>query len=59
MRLAGLSSRPVAPHEGMVFTPNPAGEAVRGGWLPDLSRVVRSVGGLAATVGSAVRRRLG
>ncbi|WP_406046308.1 SDR family NAD(P)-dependent oxidoreductase [Micromonospora sp. NBC_00898] len=30
-----------------------------GGWLPKLSQVVRSVGGMGATVGSAVRRRLG
>ena len=58
MRLAGLSNQPVAPHDGIVFTPNPAGEAVRGGWLPDLSRVVRSVGGATSTVGSAVLRRL-
>jgi short-subunit dehydrogenase len=59
MRRAGLCDRPVAPHDGIVFTPNPAGESVRGGWLPDLSQVVRSVGGMGATVGSAVRRRLG
>lgn len=58
MRLAGLSNQPVAPHDGIVFTPNPAGEAVRGGWLPDLSRVVRSVGGATSTVGSAVLRRV-
>ena len=58
MRLAGLSNQPVAPHDGILFTPNPAGEAVRGDWLPDLSRVVRSVGGATSTVGSAVLRRL-
>ncbi|WP_405093461.1 SDR family NAD(P)-dependent oxidoreductase [Micromonospora sp. NBC_01392] len=58
MRLGGLTGRPVPPTEGVVFTPNPAGEAVRGGWLPDLSRVVRTVGGATAMVGSAVRRRL-
>ncbi|GHJ15601.1 MULTISPECIES: SDR family NAD(P)-dependent oxidoreductase [unclassified Micromonospora] len=58
MRLGGLTGRPVPPTEGAVFTPNPAGEAVRGGWLPDLSRVVRTVGGATAMVGSAVRRRL-
>ncbi|PWU53003.1 short-chain dehydrogenase [Micromonospora globispora] len=58
MRVAGLSNQPVAPHDGIAFTPNPAGEAVRGGWLPDLSRVVRSVGGATSTVGSAVLRRL-
>lgn len=57
--LRGLSNRPVAPHEGIIFTPKPAGESVRGGWLPELSQVVRSVGGMGATVGSAVRRWLG
>nr|WP_258545497.1 hypothetical protein [Micromonospora provocatoris] len=30
----------------------------RGGWVPDVSQVVRAVGGRAATVASAVRRRL-
>ncbi|MEW2443244.1 SDR family NAD(P)-dependent oxidoreductase [Micromonospora marina] len=57
-RLAGLARTPIGPHEGTVFTPNPAGEAVRGGWLPDPAQVVRAVGGRAATVASAVRRRL-
>ncbi|WP_089155641.1 SDR family NAD(P)-dependent oxidoreductase [Micromonospora sp. NBS 11-29] len=54
MRLAGLTNRPVDAHEGIVFAPNPAGEAVRGGWLPDVSRMVRSVAGAT----TAVRRRL-
>ncbi|MFI7577226.1 SDR family NAD(P)-dependent oxidoreductase [Micromonospora sp. NPDC049497] len=58
MRLAGLSNRPVEPHEGAVFTPNPAGESVRGGWRPDLAQVVRGVGALPATIGGVVRRRL-
>ncbi|GAA4566824.1 SDR family oxidoreductase [Micromonospora coerulea] len=58
MRLAGVTDRPVAPYDGIVFAPNPAGEAVRGGWLPELSQVVRAVGGAGATVGSALRRRL-
>ncbi|WP_433318123.1 SDR family NAD(P)-dependent oxidoreductase [Micromonospora chersina] len=58
MRLAGLTDRPVAPHPGIVFAPNPAGEAVRGGWLPEVSRVVRSVGGVTAAAGSALLRRL-
>ncbi|MFI7210113.1 SDR family NAD(P)-dependent oxidoreductase [Micromonospora maritima] len=58
MRLGGLTGRPVPPTDGVVFAPNPAGEAVRGGWLPDVSRVVRSVGDATAAVGSAVRRRL-
>lgn len=58
MRTLGLSRRPVGPHEGILFTPNPAGEAVRGGWLPDLSRTVRTLRGATATVGSAVLRRL-
>ncbi|SBT37781.1 Short-chain dehydrogenase [Micromonospora auratinigra] len=58
MRLGGLTLRPVAPHDGVVFTPNPAGEAVRGGWLPDVSGMVRSLAGAGGTVGSAVLRRL-
>ncbi|MEH0937040.1 SDR family NAD(P)-dependent oxidoreductase [Micromonospora psammae] len=58
MRLGGLTDRPVAPHDGVVFRPNPAGEAVRGGWLPDLPRLARAVGGQAASVGGAVLRRL-
>lgn len=58
MRLAGLSRQPVAPHHGVLFTPDPAGEAVRGGWLPDLPQVVRAVGGATAAAGSAVLRRL-
>ncbi|MEU2611979.1 SDR family NAD(P)-dependent oxidoreductase [Micromonospora sp. NPDC007271] len=58
MRLAGLSNRPVAPHGGTVFAPNPDGEAVRGGWLPDLPQVVRALSGATATAGSAMLRRL-
>ncbi|MFG1740054.1 SDR family NAD(P)-dependent oxidoreductase [Micromonospora chalcea] len=58
MRLAGLTRQPVAAHRGIVFTPNPAGEAVRGGWVPDVSQLVRAAGGRAAGVASAVRRRL-
>ncbi|SCF29616.1 SDR family NAD(P)-dependent oxidoreductase [Micromonospora mirobrigensis] len=59
MRLAGLSHRPVEPHDGVVFTPNPAGEAVSGGWLPDLSGLARSVGGFAASRGGRAARSLG
>ena len=32
MRLAGLSRRPVEPHDGNLFTPSPAGDAVHGDW---------------------------
>ncbi|MBO4206795.1 SDR family NAD(P)-dependent oxidoreductase [Micromonospora echinofusca] len=32
MRRAGLDRRTVSAHDGTVFRPNPAGEAVRGGW---------------------------
>ncbi|MET7968212.1 SDR family NAD(P)-dependent oxidoreductase [Micromonospora sp. NPDC005305] len=35
-----------------------AGEAVRGGWLPDVSRAVRSAGGVTAAAGLALLRRL-
>ncbi|MCG5470376.1 SDR family NAD(P)-dependent oxidoreductase [Micromonospora sp. LAH09] len=56
MRLAGLSGRPVAPNDGSVFAPNPAGESVRGGHLPDLRQLVT---GSAGAVGAALRRRFG
>ncbi|TDC85181.1 SDR family NAD(P)-dependent oxidoreductase [Micromonospora sp. KC606] len=58
MRLCGLTDRPVAPTEGVVFRPHPADEAVRGGWLPDLPGLVRSIGGTAASAGAAARRGL-
>ncbi|MGW2621421.1 SDR family NAD(P)-dependent oxidoreductase [Micromonospora taraxaci] len=56
MRAAGLSGRSVAAHDGSVFTPNPAGEAVRGGHLPDLRQLARHVPG---PVGAVLRRRFG
>ncbi|MBQ1014481.1 SDR family NAD(P)-dependent oxidoreductase [Micromonospora sp. M51] len=56
MRAAGLSGRPVAAHDGSVFAPNPAGEAVHGGHLPDLRQLVF---GPVGAVGAALRRRLG
>ncbi|WP_285794129.1 SDR family NAD(P)-dependent oxidoreductase [Micromonospora sp. NBRC 107095] len=56
MRAAGLSGRPVAAHDGSVFAPNPAGEAVSGGHLPDLRQLVF---GPVGAVGAALRRRLG
>ncbi|MGQ5264299.1 SDR family NAD(P)-dependent oxidoreductase [Micromonospora sp. ZYX-F-536] len=56
MRLAGLSGQSVAAHDGTVFAPNPAGEAVRGGYLPDLRQLARSLPGPA---GAVLRRRLG
>ncbi|MFI5927530.1 SDR family NAD(P)-dependent oxidoreductase [Micromonospora sp. NPDC051543] len=67
MRLAGLSGRPVAAHDGSVFAPNPAGEAVRGGHLPDLRQLTRAVSGPAAqlrgtaagAIAAALRRRSG
>ncbi|MDG4801809.1 SDR family NAD(P)-dependent oxidoreductase [Micromonospora sp. WMMD980] len=55
MRLGGLTNRPTQPNPGVVFTPNPAGEAARGGWLPDLVGLARSIGGSA---GSTVRHGL-
>lgn len=56
MRAAGLSGRSVAAHDGSVFTPNPTGEAVRGGHLPDLRQLARHVPG---PVGAVLRRRFG
>ncbi|MEU2664285.1 SDR family NAD(P)-dependent oxidoreductase [Micromonospora sp. NPDC007220] len=58
MRLLGLTDRPVAPHDGTVFAPDPAAASVRGGWLPDLQRVARAIGELPGPVVAAVRRRL-
>ncbi|MEU8420679.1 SDR family NAD(P)-dependent oxidoreductase [Micromonospora sp. NPDC048835] len=54
MRAAGLSGRSVAAHDGSVFTANPVGEAVRGGHLPDLRKLVL---GPVGAVGAALRRR--
>ncbi|MEU1586657.1 hypothetical protein [Micromonospora sp. NPDC005710] len=56
MRSAGLSGRSVAAHDGSAFAPNPSGEAVRGGHLPDLRELVSRP--LDAVVG-ALRRRFG
>ncbi|MFG2046885.1 SDR family NAD(P)-dependent oxidoreductase [Micromonospora sp. NPDC048935] len=56
MRALGLGGRPVAAHDGSVFAPNPVGEAVRGGHLPDLRSLLF---GPVGAVGTAVRRRLG
>ncbi|MDG4809034.1 SDR family NAD(P)-dependent oxidoreductase [Micromonospora sp. WMMD1120] len=53
MRLAGLSGKPVAAHDGSVFAPNPSGEAVSGGHLPDLRQLVS---GPVNAVGAALRR---
>ncbi|MGK5522176.1 SDR family NAD(P)-dependent oxidoreductase [Micromonospora sp. URMC 107] len=59
MRLLGLTDRPVASHDGVVFAPDPTTAAsVRGGWLPDLGRVARAVGELPGPVAAALRRRL-
>ncbi|WFE64936.1 SDR family NAD(P)-dependent oxidoreductase [Micromonospora sp. WMMD714] len=44
MRRGGLTGRAVAPHEGVVFAPDPAGAAVRGGWLPELPALLRRAG---------------
>ncbi|MEU8184062.1 SDR family NAD(P)-dependent oxidoreductase [Micromonospora sp. NPDC049047] len=56
MRLAGLSGQPVAANDGSVFAPNPAGESVRGGHLPDLRQLVS---GPANALGAVLRRRFG
>ncbi|MEU7585507.1 SDR family NAD(P)-dependent oxidoreductase [Micromonospora sp. NPDC049230] len=56
MRAMGLSGRSVAAHDGSVFAPNPAGEAVRGGHLPDLRQLLF---GPVGAVGTALRRRFG
>lgn len=56
MRAAGLSGRSVAAHDGSVFAPNPAGEAVRGGHLPDVRKLLF---GPVGAVSAALRRRFG
>ncbi|MEV4489495.1 SDR family NAD(P)-dependent oxidoreductase [Micromonospora coxensis] len=58
MRLGGLTNRPTPPTEGVVFRPNPAGEAIRGGWLPDLPALARTIGATATSAGAAALRRL-
>ncbi|WBB69852.1 SDR family NAD(P)-dependent oxidoreductase [Micromonospora sp. WMMD812] len=57
MRRLGLDGPTVAPHDGVVFAPDPASERVRGGWLPDLGRPLRAVRGLPGAVVAGVRRR--
>ncbi|MEV0155933.1 hypothetical protein AB0H57_19620 [Micromonospora sp. NPDC050686] len=36
------------PTDGVVFAPDPASASVRGGWLPDLPRLARTVGNALA-----------
>ncbi|WP_410821280.1 SDR family NAD(P)-dependent oxidoreductase [Micromonospora sp. 050-3] len=55
MRAAGLSGRSVDAHDGSVFAANPAGEAMRGGHLPDLRKLLF---GPVGAVSAALRRRL-
>ncbi|MFI7606147.1 SDR family NAD(P)-dependent oxidoreductase [Micromonospora sp. NPDC049366] len=55
MRRLGLDAA-VDPHDGVVFAPDPTSEAVHGGWLPDLGRVLRAAGNLPGQVGALVRR---
>ncbi|MEU7617579.1 SDR family NAD(P)-dependent oxidoreductase [Micromonospora rifamycinica] len=70
MRRGGLTGQAVAPHEGVVFAPDPAGAAVRGGWLPELlyragtptgatavATAVAVAAGTALAAGGAARRR--
>ncbi|WP_431920842.1 SDR family NAD(P)-dependent oxidoreductase [Micromonospora wenchangensis] len=56
MRRGGLTGRAVAPHDGVVFAPDPAGAAVRGGWLPELSTLLRgaTTSRTATAVGTGV-----
>ncbi|WP_240762729.1 hypothetical protein [Micromonospora sp. HM134] len=58
MRRGGLTGQAVAPHDGVVFAPDPAGAAVRGGWLPELSALLRRsavpTGRTATAVGTGV-----
>ncbi|MBY8874846.1 SDR family NAD(P)-dependent oxidoreductase [Micromonospora sp. PLK6-60] len=59
MRAAGLTGGPVPPTDGVVFTPDPANASVRGGWLPDLPRLVRTVGGNALLRGARAAQAVG
>ncbi|MEV0942726.1 SDR family NAD(P)-dependent oxidoreductase [Micromonospora wenchangensis] len=56
MRRGGLTGQAVAPHDGVVFAPDPAGAAVRGGWLPELSALLRgaTTSRTATAVGTGV-----
>jgi len=62
MRLGGLSRRRIAPHQGNVFAPQPAGEAVYGRWGRHWLRpvgLVSAAGAAAGAVAVAVRRAVG
>ncbi|KXK60373.1 short-chain dehydrogenase [Micromonospora rosaria] len=42
MRRLGLTGQPVAPHDGVVFAPDPAGTGVRGGWGHGVAGLLRA-----------------
>ncbi len=58
MRAGGLSRESVAPHDGNVFAPSPAGDAVHGRWG---RHWLRGAGAgsvvVAGTAAAALRRR--
>lgn len=53
MRLGGLGRDAVEPHEGNVFEPRPAGDAVHGQWGRHWLRPVGAVGAVGAVAGAA------
>ncbi|MGK5739571.1 SDR family NAD(P)-dependent oxidoreductase [Micromonospora sp. URMC 103] len=57
MRRLGIADQTVAAHDGVIFAPDPASEAVRGGWLPDLTHLLRGAAAFPRTVGARVLRR--
>ena len=58
MRAGGLSREPVEPHDGNVFAPSPAGDAVHGHWGRHWMRGAAAVAIVASgTAAAAVRRR--
>jgi hypothetical protein len=59
MLAGGLSREPVDAHDGNVFDPQPAGNAVHGRWGRHWLRAVAAGGGaLALAAGGAAGRRL-
>ncbi len=60
MRAGGLSREQVDAHDGNVFDPQPAGDAVHGHWGRHWLRAAAAAGGAATVaVAGAVRHRLG
>jgi hypothetical protein len=58
MRRLGLADEPAPAHDGVLFAADPASEAVRGGWLPDVGHLLRTAAALPASAGTRLLRRV-